>query len=202
MKILIAPHNDDETLFAGYLVARYRPQLVIVVYDSYRQVAQGYPACSAARRRIESGRAVQILGQGSSELVCCGLDDRDDHTPIEAIARHIGSVASVLGEPPDLIIAPAFTNDGHPQHNLVALASGLLFRESAVATLVPVPRVRYTTYERSAGRTSSPFEVLPSAEQIQLKLRALACYETQLNVANCRGWFTGGLAEYTMEELP
>ena len=35
MKILLAPHNDDEALFAAYTIMREHP-LVIVVTDGYR----------------------------------------------------------------------------------------------------------------------------------------------------------------------
>ena len=48
--IFLAPHNDDETLFAAYTLMRYKP-FVIIVTDSFIQPERGDTGCTAEIRR-------------------------------------------------------------------------------------------------------------------------------------------------------
>ena len=68
MKLLLAPHSDDECLFAAYTLMRERP-LVIVVTDSDAQLADGV---TAQQRRDESRRACELL---SVPVVFLGMKD-------------------------------------------------------------------------------------------------------------------------------
>ena len=58
MKILISPHNDDETLFCSWTILREKP-LVVIVTDSARQASKGI---TAEQRRAETKAAMDILG--------------------------------------------------------------------------------------------------------------------------------------------
>ena len=54
------------------------------------------------------------------------------------------------------------------------------------------PDTTYTDKGKSIGRT----EVQPEPDWIVRKLCALACYRSQIAIANCREHFTRGLNEY------
>jgi len=69
-QILIAPHNDDEVLFAAYTLMRNRLHVVIVT-DSYIQEERGDIGCDAETRRQESIKACALLGCSVSFLLSC-----------------------------------------------------------------------------------------------------------------------------------
>ena len=87
----------------------------------------------------------------------------------------------------DKIYAPAFEKDGHAQHNLVAEACNGIATE------------RYLTYT-SAGKSTSSREVkIERPEWIAKKLRAMACYESQMSLdprMGCWPHFVRGIQEY------
>lgn len=58
MKLLLSPHNDDESLFAAYTLIREKPT-VLIITDSDMQLDRGI---SAAQRKEESRRACETLG--------------------------------------------------------------------------------------------------------------------------------------------
>jgi LmbE family N-acetylglucosaminyl deacetylase len=160
MALFISPHNDDETLFGAFTILRERP-LVVVVYDSHIQEQRGNPVTWHARR-AETTAAGRILGFNACYL---GFSDADPLVSAEAIRARLREVLGVIDE---TVYAPALETNGHAQHNLVA------------AAVDEGPRVvRYLTYT-PAGKSTSR-RVVPILEPgwIGLKLRALACYESQ-----------------------
>ena len=83
---------------------------------------------------------------------------------------------------PDIVIAPSYEEGGHEQHNAVAQAATSVFGGDVI---------HYLTYTREGGRSRDGYLVKPDdPEWIALKLRALACYRSQLRIENCRPWFT------------
>lgn len=56
MRVLLSPHNDDESLFAAYTIMRERP-LVVLVTDSDLQ-----PPTTSQEQREESRCACEIMG--------------------------------------------------------------------------------------------------------------------------------------------
>jgi hypothetical protein len=81
---------------------------------------------------------------------------------------------------PKVVWAPMQEEKGHEQHNLVAWAAEVVFGG----------RVRsYATYSRGSGRTRTDNEVIPKPDWPALKLRAMACYASQINLDNCQPWF-------------
>lgn len=70
MLYLIAPHNDDETLYAASICLRYKP-IIIVVFDGYQH--QEKFGIKIETRREESRQAAKILG---CEIHFLGYDDR------------------------------------------------------------------------------------------------------------------------------
>src|SRR5262245_21395624 len=76
VKLFLAPHNDDETLFGAFTLQRERP-VVLILYDSYVQVNRGAAWCDAETRREETRKAARILlGDGATVRFCGFRDDR------------------------------------------------------------------------------------------------------------------------------
>lgn len=227
MKLFISPHSDDETLFGAFTIQRERP-LVVVVFDSFTQVNRGADYCDALTRRKENANALISLGQFSHyqcnrdgipdkrmidsaqqadwrdewvgrkdvSLKFCGLRDDMQYSD-HAIAVAIFDVC------PDgitHIYAPAQETSGHGQHSQTARAAQLLAGQVVPeSTLAPIPITYYTTYTRTGGKTRTANPVpIEQPEWIERKLRALACYKSQIRLENCREHFTRDLLEYTL----
>jgi LmbE family N-acetylglucosaminyl deacetylase len=187
MKLFLAPHNDDETLFGAFTIHRERP-VVAVVYDSYIQVVRGADWCDAATRRAETVSALKVLLGNDADVRFCGF--RDDRVyPLTEVANGILNNA-VMGQSFDGIFAPAHEPGGHVQHNLVADAAEIVARQLGVLL------TRYTTYTRTNGKTVGSYAVPASAEGIKKKLLALACYESQIMLRDTQENFTRDLLEY------
>ena len=179
MKLFLAPHNDDETLFGAFTLLREKP-LVCIVYDSQVQRKRGLPI-TVDERRDESERACTILGCSVGFL---GVPDDALLTP-DTIALGVGVRYPKVSE----LWAPAFEPGGHDQHNVVALAAARL----------GVKTTYYTTYTREHGRTKGREVPIENAKWIALKLTALACYRSQHTLdprAGCWPWFIGDQREY------
>jgi LmbE family N-acetylglucosaminyl deacetylase len=151
--ILIAPHADDESLFASFICQRFSPEIV-VCYDE-------------GRNETELAAAAGILGCEWSSL---GFQKGQPKVSAlsKAFSRHYGKV--------DQIFAPAFEREGHEEHNLVAHAALRAYGN----------RVQYyLTYAPRGERSRHGTEIIPETPWVGRKLRALACYESQLYHA----WF-------------
>ncbi len=159
--LLIAPHADDETLFASYLAQRYAATIA-VVYDEGREhelsMATAWLGCPYVQLRARKG-----MGEEETETYLNGLRDPAGQEDWERI------------------IAPAEEIAGHEEHNIVARVCGWVFKD--------VPITRYTTYAPRGHRTKGPHEVVPEPQQIGRKLAALSCYRSQIDAPNTRAWF-------------
>lgn len=198
MKLFLSPHNDDETLWGAFTIMRERPT-VCVVFDSYVQPSRGIPGCDARTRRGESIRAVRELTSDNGlprlypmEPDFLGFRD-DDKFSIDGLA----SLTAVLHERfvnVEQVWAPAIEENGHDQHNMVGAAADAAF---------PGKVTRYLTYTRKVdGKSRNGTEVLPrSGDDIARKLRALACYTSQLQMDDrlgCWPHFVNDLREYVL----
>lgn len=176
MKLFVAPHNDDEVLFGCFTILREKPT-VLIVFDGHVQARRG-ASVTATQRRAESVMAMNILGVPAVRFL--GLRDDDPTVTVEQVRRRIEGMGA------EEIYAPAFEPNGHHQHNLVASACNDL----------PVAK-RYLTYT-PAGKSTSAHEVpILDGAWIALKLRALACYASQLDPRlGCRPHFLRDQREY------
>lgn len=179
--LFLAPHNDDETLFAAYTILRHRPH-VLVCLRSYVQAGRLYGqrpnvfGPDHETREIETGAALGILGTTWEQLPV--RDDTPDWDALRAILEVYADDAEYGGP----VFAPAYEEDGHEHHNTVAELAGSVWPEERI--------VRYMTYRRGHHRSEGvavPFE--PGWPG--LKLRALACYRSQLELPDCFPWFNG-----------
>jgi LmbE family N-acetylglucosaminyl deacetylase len=176
--LLLSPHNDDETLFASFTICRWKP-LVVVCLKSQIQADRGGPTASVRER--ETSAAMQILGVPWKQI---------QEPDVDPDWGKVGdAIEELTVRMPNLerIFAPAREDGGHEQHSAIAELAYELF--GAVVE-------SYLTYRRGHGKSTGaevPFE----PEWAARKLRALACYRSQIEVENTRSWFVDStLREY------
>jgi LmbE family N-acetylglucosaminyl deacetylase len=182
--VLFSPHNDDETLFAFYSMLKYRPK-VVVVLRSFRQLTeQGGPSYTVREKETEV-----VVGE------MLGLDWEQWGYPDDSRGALWGDVAVdmenyIVGGGYDTVIAPAWEENGHEDHNAVGLIAVGLCNQ------LELELVRYLTYRRGEGRSTHGVPVDHTPEEELMKLQALGIYESQMNHRPTAPWFPGG--EYEM----
>jgi hypothetical protein len=213
LRYLFAPHNDDETLFAAYLVCRYRPT-VVTVLASYRQADPAYPG-GPIDRKIREGETRDALNSlhtenyvredpidmenyvRDEEPVRYGRPIqwpyRDDSPDWAAIEQEMG-LLDQQSEYVDLVFAPADEPGGNEQHNAVSRLAKDVFGDRVV---------EYLTYVNGRERTAAGEEHPPEPWMVSAKLRALACYESQIACpATGHHFLNHDLREYVVGMLP
>lgn len=196
MKLFLSPHNDDETLFGAFTIQQHQPY-VVVVFDSFLQPSRGAQGCGAVARRLETVNALDALGQQDHSRAFLGLrDDRDaaeDKIRAELELFRTLRESSRHPERIEHVWIPAWEENGHEHHNLVGRVASDVFHD--------ISRTSYLTYT-TQGKSRSASEVRPrSGEEIARKLRALACYTSQLQLDDrlgCWPHFVNDLREYTL----
>lgn len=159
LKLLLAPHHDDESLFAAYTVLRQRP-LVVVCTDSWVQFNRG-DGITNEQRMGETQRAMELLG---APVLFLGV--RDDTITEDLLMQGLQAF------PKDSEVWAPSIQGGHVHHDLVGHCARRYF-ETVVG---------YTTYTKSELYTTGDYEVLPTPEEAELKNKALDCYESQLKI--------------------
>jgi LmbE family N-acetylglucosaminyl deacetylase len=181
--LFLAPHNDDETLFGAFTLLRERPH-VVVCLRSIRQELRGTGVTHAERER-ETENALRVLGVESWEQ----WTFPDDDPPWVEIGERFVQLASGARR----VYAPAYERRGHEHHNRIARLAGRAFPAETLT-----PYLTYTAGGRSHSRREVPYE----PEWVHLKLRALACYRSQIVVPET--WttlhFVGDQREYYAEQ--
>lgn len=177
MKLFLSPHNDDETLFGSFTVMRERPE-VMVVFDSYLQVSRGSIQCHWASRQLETLAALRELTAGEAcppvtELFARLRDDQNYRH--EEIAERILSLVPEAEQ----VWAPLWEQDGHAQHNAVALAASIAY---------PGKVTSYLTYTRNGGKSTNGRKVSCNGAMLLRKLKAMACYKTQIEIDALGCW--------------
>ncbi len=171
MNVLLEPHHDDAVLFASYTMLREHPTLVTVFGNARAQEQYGISAMARDNENIEAMRILE-----PADWRC--WDHSDVHPNKEAIIEDMLRLNTVLH--PKVVYAPMFEVEGHEQHNLVAWAAEIAFSNRVQS---------YATYSRGSGRTRTDNEVIPKPDWPALKLKAMACYTSQINLENCQPWF-------------
>ncbi len=171
--LLLAPHNDDESLFAAFTVLRYRP-VVATVFKSVKQERDGI---EAKDRELETIAALCCLGQPFTGEQWPIPDD----SPNDQARIAVRSILETQRTHYSHVFAPAPLEGGHEQHNLVG--------EEALAVFGPERVTLYMTYRRGEGRTVSEWEVPFEPEWPSAKLSALAAYVSQICHPPTAPWF-------------
>jgi LmbE family N-acetylglucosaminyl deacetylase len=169
--LLFQPHSDDAALFAAFTCLHHRPH-VVTVLASQLQWDRG-TGIKAAEREAEDACAIESLG--------CTVE----HWPYPDSAPDWGAVENAMRLvderlQPERVFAPAPEPDGHEQHNAVGNLAHDVFGQRVTG---------YLTYRREHGRSRSENEVAFKPSWPALKLRALACYESQIQEPSTRAWF-------------
>lgn len=190
--VLLAPHHDDETLFAAFQILRVKP-LVIICTRALVQEQRGYTfqrdgetlPITPLQRELETAAAMDVLGV---EWEQWDIPDNQGGT-MHPLRNKIEALAADYYH----CIAPAFEPGGHDDHNLVAAYANVAFESDEDNRLT-----RYLTYTRSHGRSTGGQRVEFEPGWPALKMRALACYESQIQHPSTRDHFMGDLWEYTV----
>jgi LmbE family N-acetylglucosaminyl deacetylase len=183
VNLLLAPHNDDEALFAAYTLLRECP-LVLTCLDGRRKKDFPLPADRVA----ESMAAMEILG--------CEYDHLWVPLAYEDWQASVERRLQLRNLDPDVVWAPFPEPGGHEHHNQIA----------ELATRMWPGSVRfYSTYtqdaERVVHRSTEGVKVPVEPGWEDLKLRALACYRTQSERDGTAMHFDAPLVEYEVPTL-
>lgn len=176
MKLLLSPHNDDETLFSYFTLLAHRPH-VIVLLRSYIQANRGHDI-TAAMRMNETRAAM--------EIAACPVefwDYRDDRPNWEGIERDLR--AYNIDQVTD-VWAPKPEPYGNEQHNMIGRIAEMVFGDKCHFYLT------YTT----AGKSTNGQIVAVAPRWVELKLKALACYRSQINLPSTMPHFLRSQEEY------
>lgn len=162
--LLLAPHSDDETLFASYLILRHKPTVTVCLRS---------PGELGVSRFRETRAAMRILGDPEVETW--------PYRETQPLPRDFYELLFRRAEEYDHCFAPAVEEGGHEHHNEVGRLALAVFGEHRVT--------RYLTYTRHGGRSREGTLVEPEPEWVALKLAALACYRSQIDDPATRPWF-------------
>lgn len=183
--LLLAPHHDDETLFASFLCIRYQP-LVVVCFG--RSDANGV---ETERRSREFVAATGLLG--CKDVREWPLSD------VSSTAEEVEAFMWGLRDPAgdydwDIVFAPAVERArrpegrGHPQHDLVGKLAKTVFADVQLEHYLT-----YTYPPLHRSRWGEQIEYEP--EWLFYKHSALSCYRSQASTLSYRH-FAEDMAEY------
>ena len=187
--LVVAPHADDETLGVGGTIARRAAEghevHVAVVTGPGSDPHPLWPRSVWDRVRAEARRAINVLGAHAlhfEEIPAAMVADQ----PIWQLNRTVGSIVERIQ--PDVLYAP-FPFDLHKDHREVYHALSVAWRSSS-ATGRKL-RAIYCYEVPSETHWNAPYleaGFLPNtwvdvSAHLDTKLRALACYESQIRPA-------------------
>jgi LmbE family N-acetylglucosaminyl deacetylase len=167
--IVFAPHGDDEALFAAYTCMRERAHVIICSQDADPEIRRA--------RSLETTSAITILGCSHHEwqMSAAEMDWEQARAWMEP-----WNSTRLVASLPDRIYAPAIHPEGHQQHNRIGELALEVFGDKVIP---------YTTYAPRAVRQIGAKEIVPTTDEIVRKLRAIACYRTQIENPSTRPWF-------------
>ena len=169
MDVLLAPHNDDESLFAAFTLLRHRPHVVVCL----RSYANGsrYPT-----REIETAAAMRVLGCTWEQWPFPDLD-----VPWAEVREQIFDLPLRY----DRCFAPypRWAANGHQRGSLPGNGFGVQQHDPIGEWAREAFDLRYTgylTYTRWAGKDRQGVPVVYEEGWAERKIAALACYTSQL----------------------
>ena len=172
--LVLAPHGDDESLFAAYTCMRTKAHIIVCTHDSDPTIRR--------RRLIETASAARLLG--CSHHVWPMSEDSLDLAQAKLWLEAWNSTTFIASTPNHVyapaVYAPAVEKDGHEQHNAIGQLALDVFGPKVIG---------YLTYAPRGQRSREGTEVEPTPAEIVCKLQALACYETQVANPMTRPWF-------------
>lgn len=176
MNLLLAPHSDDEALFASYVQLAYQPHVVVCLRGRRAKRLPGNEV-----REAESRASAEVLGT-TVEFVESPCDPADWH----AVER---KVAAFRDAEVEHVFAPLPEADGGVQHNAIGnLAAGFW----------PKQTIFYSTYGLHNGRSQQGERLEQREDWAERKQKALACFTSQSSKPDTAMHFFRDMAEYLM----
>jgi len=180
--LLFEPHNlgDDAVLFACFTMLRDRPHVVTVLQGHAQARLHGFQV-TAEERMQESRDAIEgVLGLTWTQWPFSDL--RPDW---ERVQEWMVEERDRVN--PERVWAPAVEEGGNPHHTTVATIAREVFGD----------RCRhYLTYTEHRVHSNGGVAVEFENEWVALKLRAMACYGSQIRLQSTSHHFQQGVAEW------
>jgi LmbE family N-acetylglucosaminyl deacetylase len=173
--VLFSPHNDDETLFAFYTMVRTQARAVVVLRSMRQELSQRGPTFRV--REGETLCATTVAGVEYEQWT----EFTDDNPDWDAIAANVDGYLRL--EQPDVVIYPAWEQNGHEDHNALATIC------TRVVGHLGLKMIRYYTYARGSARTEAGVAVVPTPAERAQKMAALRCYASQAAHPPTASWF-------------
>lgn len=178
--VVVSPHPDDETLGVGGIIAAAdiagTPVLVISV-----TAGEAAPCDVSTGQSLADVRLGELDDALSRLVVRHRCQRRLLHVPDGDVADHVDEVAHCIAvalHPGDVVLAP-LPNDGHPDHDAVALAALIAANHRDIALwYFPVWAWHWHDPPRSPIRRG--VRVALNSDARQRKQAAMRCYTSQL----------------------
>jgi LmbE family N-acetylglucosaminyl deacetylase len=178
--LVIAPHLDDEVLGCGGVIARHVAQSdkVYVCFVAHRTYNHVY---NAEKMKVEKEHAVKVKGIFGYQDICFfDLKDERLDTCIQDIIIPLEKY--LVQVRPQVVYSP-FYNDNHQDHQAVAKAVQVVLRPVAIPFIE-----RWLMFETPSSTDQSPCVGVLGFQPnvyydiggyLDMKLKALSCYETE-----------------------
>jgi LmbE family N-acetylglucosaminyl deacetylase len=179
--LVIAPHPDDETLGAGGTIAKFSKQgheVTVLVVSGH--LPPLYPQEAYARTVAESGDAFKILGVSHASF----LEIPATRIGLEPISELNARVGAVIAEArPQIVFCPF--PDRHIDHRLVFDSVMVATRPVGTGRSIELVAAYETLSETHWNAPHIEPNFVPNfvvdvTGEMDAKLRALSCYESQL----------------------
>jgi LmbE family N-acetylglucosaminyl deacetylase len=215
--LVIAPHPDDETIGASWVLGRHPTVNVVYATDGapfdpalWSPLAGPTREDYVALRAAEARRALALAGVASARVHALGCADQELTEALVGITLRLQSLIEALR--PAVVIAPPYEG-GHPDHDAAAFAARAALDRARSEPMPERPAlemcgravlVEMTSYHRRAGalavgeflRRDAAAGSGPETRQAvrrlserdrALKARMLACYRSQAAVVAAFG---------------
>jgi len=154
--ILLAPHPDDEALFASFIVMRYKPRVVVVTNGDAN------PSIPPEMRMSESIMGMDAIGSHVEFL------ELSESTPENEFKD---ALQSFVGPLDGTFFAP-YKQGGHRHHDWVYDVVSYCKRSA----------IYYSTYSKQSLKPQGQLAIIPTEDEIKFKDLALSKYESQLKL--------------------
>lgn len=186
--LVLAPHNDDETLGCGATMAKHVRRGDEVFVAVLTSISEGHPVMrpNKAEIRKETMAAMKILGVKPDHVIFRDLPNvLLPERPVHEVNRVVNEV--IQGVKPDVMYIP-FINDLHQDHRIIVYAA-----QVAARSTTPVGRnireiYMYETLSETHWNIDSvEGGFLPNVYNdvtgfLSVKLRAVSAYKSQLKI--------------------
>lgn len=159
MKLFLAPHQDDESLFGAYTLMREKP---MVIFCTIPVIQEKRGQATKNERLSEAHGAINLLGLNYDTLNI--LDE-------ELTKENLTAALKPFVQLYDSVYAPAI--EGYQkQHDLIGKVAGALWDNVT----------HYMTYTKEDLHTKGPTVITPTQEEKDMKNKMLDCYQSQIKI--------------------